>query len=154
MQDCRSRPSYRSSMVSCSMRRNLKERNADIKLILSLRGCTSHSAQLWSVIEVESQTDGATSSGINRLTRNMQFGLPLISDAFRYASTPSCSCMPHLTKLQSSSISDAEAVAMSRYLVQNDGLFLGSSSACNLVACIKLAKKMGWKDGQRIVTIL
>lgn len=49
---------------------------------------------------------------------------------------------------------DAEAVAMSRYLVENDGLFLGSSSACNLVACVKLAKKMNWKEGQRIVTIL
>lgn len=51
-------------------------------------------------------------------------------------------------------VSDAEAVAMSRYLVQNDGLFLGSSSACNVVACIKLAKKMGWSNGQRLVTIL
>lgn len=72
--------------------------------------------------------------GINRLTHNMELGLPVISDAFR--------------------VTDAEAVAMSRYLVQNDGLFLGSSSACNLVACIKLARKMGWSDGQRIVTIL
>lgn len=43
---------------------------------------------------------------------------------------------------------------MSRYLVHNDGLFLGSSSACNLVACVKLVKKMGWNNGQRIVTIL
>ena len=43
---------------------------------------------------------------------------------------------------------------MSRYLVQHDGLFLGSSSACNLVACVKLARKNGWKDGQRLVTIL
>lgn len=43
---------------------------------------------------------------------------------------------------------------MSRYLVKHDGLFLGSSSACNLVASIKLAKKMGWENGQRIVTIL
>jgi len=43
---------------------------------------------------------------------------------------------------------------MSRYLVQHDGLFLGSSSACNLVACIKLARKMAWKDGQTIVTVL
>lgn len=43
---------------------------------------------------------------------------------------------------------------MSRYLVHNDGLFLGSSSACNLVACVKLARQMGWKDGQKIVTIL
>ena len=50
------------------------------------------------VIEVESQTNGTISSGINRLTRNMQFGLPLISDAFRYASNPSFSYMPHLTK--------------------------------------------------------
>ena len=43
---------------------------------------------------------------------------------------------------------------MSRYLVHHDGLFLGSSSACNLVTCVKLAKKMGWREGQRIVTIL
>lgn len=43
---------------------------------------------------------------------------------------------------------------MSRYLVQNDGLFLGSSSACNVVACIKLVKKMGWSNGERLVTIL
>ena len=43
---------------------------------------------------------------------------------------------------------------MSRYLVKNDGLFLGSSSACNLVACVKLVKKMGWKDGKTVVTIL
>jgi len=43
---------------------------------------------------------------------------------------------------------------MSRYLVQNDGLFLGSSSACNLVTCVKLVRKLGWKGGQTIVTIL
>ncbi|KAG7442961.1 PALP-domain-containing protein [Guyanagaster necrorhizus] len=72
--------------------------------------------------------------GINRLTKNIELALPIIDDAFR--------------------ITDAEAVSMSRYLVQNDGLFLGSSSACNLVACIKLAKKMGWKEGQTIVTVL
>ena len=52
------------------------------------------------------------------------------------------------------SVTDAEAVAMSRYLVHHDGLFLGSSSACNLVACIKLVKKLGWSNGQRIVTVL
>jgi len=72
--------------------------------------------------------------GINRVTNNIELALPIIDDAFR--------------------ITDAEAVSMSRYLVQNDGLFLGSSSACNLVACIKLTRKMGWKDGQAIVTIL
>ncbi|KAJ3557887.1 hypothetical protein NM688_g1228 [Phlebia brevispora] len=72
--------------------------------------------------------------GINRLTHNMELGLDIISDAFR--------------------VLDEEAVAMSRYLVHHDGLFLGSSSACNLVACIKLVKKMGWHSGERVVTIL
>ncbi|THH29041.1 hypothetical protein EUX98_g5141 [Antrodiella citrinella] len=72
--------------------------------------------------------------GINRLTHNFELGLDIIDDAFR--------------------VTDAEAVAMSRYLVENDGLFLGSSSACNLVACVKFVKQMGWKDGERVVTIL
>ncbi|TFK74296.1 PALP-domain-containing protein [Pluteus cervinus] len=72
--------------------------------------------------------------GINRLTKNVELALPIISEAFR--------------------ITDEEAVAMSRYLVKHDGLFLGSSSACNLIACIKLVKKMGWKEGQRVATIL
>ena len=51
-------------------------------------------------------------------------------------------------------VTDAEAVAMSRYIVKHDGLFLGSSSACNLVACVKLAKQKGWTKGQTVVTIL
>ncbi|KAF8635941.1 hypothetical protein AX15_000112 [Amanita polypyramis BW_CC] len=72
--------------------------------------------------------------GINRVTNNIELALPIIDDAFR--------------------ITDAEAVSMSRYLVKHDGLFLGSSSACNLVACVKLIKRMGWKEGRTIVTIL
>ncbi|KAJ3824122.1 tryptophan synthase beta subunit-like PLP-dependent enzyme [Lentinula raphanica] len=72
--------------------------------------------------------------GNNRITDNISLALPIIDDAFR--------------------ITDAEAVAMSRYLVQHDGLFLGSSSACNLFACIKLARQMDWKEGKTIVTIL
>ncbi|KAF7357866.1 PALP-domain-containing protein [Mycena venus] len=72
--------------------------------------------------------------GLNRLTQNIELALPVIDDAFR--------------------ITDPEAVAMARYLVQHDGLFVGSSSACNLVACIRLVKKMGWHSGERIVTVL
>ncbi|KAH6914416.1 tryptophan synthase beta subunit-like PLP-dependent enzyme [Coprinopsis sp. MPI-PUGE-AT-0042] len=73
--------------------------------------------------------------GINRLTHNFELALPILDDAFR--------------------IIDAEAVAMSRYLVKHDGLFLGSSSACNVTACVKLVKKMGWEgSGKKIVTIL
>jgi cysteine synthase A len=53
------------------------------------------------------------------------------------------------------SVTDEEAVAMSRHLVSKDGLFLGSSSACNLVACVKLIHARKWKgSGKRVVTIL
>lgn len=41
---------------------------------------------------------------------------------------------------------------MSRYLVEQDGLFLGSSSAVNLVAAVKLSKSL--PKGSVIVTIL
>jgi cysteine synthase A len=43
---------------------------------------------------------------------------------------------------------------MARFLVQRDGLFLGSSSAVNLVGCVKLVRKMGWSKGEKIVTVL
>ncbi|KAJ7354610.1 PALP-domain-containing protein [Mycena albidolilacea] len=72
--------------------------------------------------------------GLNRLTQNIELALPIIDDAFR--------------------ITDPEAVAMARYLVKHDGLFIGSSSACNLVACVRLVKKMGWHSGERIVTVI
>lgn len=72
--------------------------------------------------------------GINRLTRNFEMALGFIDDAIR--------------------VTDKEAVAMSRYLVQNDGLFLGSSSACNLVACVKVAKFLGRDSGRVVATIL
>jgi len=83
--------------------------------------------------------------GLNRITNNISLALPFVDDAFR--------------------VTDSEAVSMSRYLVKHDGLFLGSSSACNLVACVKLIKAMDWgyadpyrnEDGEGkkvVVTIL
>lgn len=50
------------------------------------------------------------------------------------------------------SVNDIEAVSMSRYIVKHDGLFLGSSSACNLVAAVRVAKTL--PQGSRVVTIL
>ena len=41
---------------------------------------------------------------------------------------------------------------MARFLVEKDGLFLGSSSAVNCFAAVKLAMELG--PGHRIVTIL
>ena len=39
-------------------------------------------------------------------------------------------------------VSDQEVIHMSRYLLQHEGLFLGSSSAVHLAACIKLAREL------------
>lgn len=87
--------------------------------------------------------------GINRLTANFEAGRSLITDAVR--------------------VSDDEALAMARFLVEKDGLFLGSSSAVNCmdhflplyeystnmypgVAALRTALKLG--PGHRVVTIL
>lgn len=72
--------------------------------------------------------------GLNRSTKNFEAGLDLIDDAIR--------------------VTDQEAVKMARYLVNQEGLFLGSSSAVNLVACVKLIKSLKVKKPLRIVCIL
>ncbi|CDZ98135.1 palp-domain-containing protein [Phaffia rhodozyma] len=72
--------------------------------------------------------------GINRITHNFELGQDLVDEAYR--------------------VTDAEAVAMSRHLVLQDGLFLGSSSACNLVACVRAVRDGLVPPGGRIVTIL
>lgn len=70
--------------------------------------------------------------GINRVTNNFEKGRLLIDDAIR--------------------VTDAQALAMARWLVERDGIFCGSSSAVNCVAATQLALKLG--PGHRIVTIL
>ncbi|KAF7140151.1 hypothetical protein RHSIM_Rhsim06G0228900 [Rhododendron simsii] len=68
--------------------------------------------------------------GINRLTQN--FMMAELDGAFRGT--------------------DMEAVEMSRFLLKNDGLFLGSSSAMNCVGAVRVAQSIG--PGHTIVTIL
>ncbi|XP_009602975.1 cysteine synthase 2 [Nicotiana tabacum] len=68
--------------------------------------------------------------GINRITEN--FKLAKLDGAFRGT--------------------DMETVEMSRYLLKNDGLFVGSSSAMNCVGAVRVAKALG--PGHTIVTIL
>eukprot|EP01026_Neomeris_dumetosa_P046211 TRINITY_DN3931_c0_g1_i1.p5 TRINITY_DN3931_c0_g1~~TRINITY_DN3931_c0_g1_i1.p5 ORF type:complete len:219 (+),score=26.75 TRINITY_DN3931_c0_g1_i1:2423-3079(+) len=68
--------------------------------------------------------------GINRITSN--FYMAQIGSAFRG--------------------SDIEAVLMSKWLLERDGLFVGSSAAMNCVGAVKLARKLG--PGHKIVTIL
>lgn len=70
--------------------------------------------------------------GLTRLTSNFSKGLEYIDDAIK--------------------VTDQEAVEMSRFLLRNEGLFLGSSSAVNLVAALKIARILG--EGHTIVTLL
>ncbi|CAI5704507.1 unnamed protein product [Peronospora effusa] len=68
--------------------------------------------------------------GIDRLTQN--FMLAKIDDAFK--------------------VTDQEMVEMSRFLLREEGIFVGSSSGLNCVAAVRAARKLG--PGHTIVTIL
>lgn len=70
--------------------------------------------------------------GINRVTANFEAGRELIDDAIK--------------------VEDEQALEMARWLVEKDGIFVGSSSAVNCIAAVKTAKKMG--PGNTVVTIL
>ena len=75
--------------------------------------------------------------GINRITKNNALVLE-----------------PEIAKAKLSGayqVTDAQAVAMSRWLCARDGVFLGSSSAVNLCAAVMLAKDLG--EGKVICTI-
>ncbi|KNC79125.1 hypothetical protein SARC_08474 [Sphaeroforma arctica JP610] len=68
--------------------------------------------------------------GINRLTNN--FKEAMVDSAFRGT--------------------DQEAVHMANYLLRNEGMYVGSSSAMNCVGAVKAARALG--PGSVIVTIL
>lgn len=70
--------------------------------------------------------------GLDRVSANFARALPLLDGAFP--------------------CSDAEAVAMARYILRHEGLFIGSSSALCLVGAVQAARALG--PGHRIVTLL
>ncbi|KAG0267665.1 hypothetical protein DFQ27_008445 [Actinomortierella ambigua] len=70
--------------------------------------------------------------GINRLTQNFGMADGFIDDAIR--------------------VTDQEAIDMAKFLVQQEGLFIGSSSAVNCVAAVRVARELG--PGHTIVTLL
>ncbi|PFH60553.1 hypothetical protein XA68_10796 [Ophiocordyceps unilateralis] len=79
--------------------------------------------------QVDSLVEGI---GINRVTHNLEAGRDLIDDAVR--------------------VSDDQACRMARWLVEHDGVFVGSSSAVNCVAAVAVA--MTLPPGSRVVTVL
>ena len=79
--------------------------------------------------QIDSLTEGI---GINRITENFKIALRHLDGSF--------------------SSTDREAIAMSRYILYRDGLFLGSGSSTNLVGAARLARLLG--PGHTIVTLL
>lgn len=70
--------------------------------------------------------------GINRITENFEVGRELIDDAVK--------------------VTDLQSLKMARWLVEKDGIFVGSSSAVNCVAAVVTALSL--PEGSRVVTIL
>lgn len=70
--------------------------------------------------------------GLNRLTENFSAGLEYVDDAIK--------------------VTDVEAMRMARWLVERDGIFVGSSSAVNVCAAVKWALANG--ANKKVVTVL
>ncbi|KAK1821090.1 Cysteine synthase 2 [Friedmanniomyces endolithicus] len=79
--------------------------------------------------QVDSVVEGV---GINRLTANFEAGMGLVDDAVK--------------------VTDEQAMRMARWVVQREGVFIGASSAVNLVAAARVGRDLG-KNG-RVVTII
>ncbi|KAM0335280.1 hypothetical protein ACHAQA_000325 [Verticillium albo-atrum] len=79
--------------------------------------------------QVDTMVEGI---GITRITENFEAGRELIDDAVK--------------------VTDEQACRMARWLVEKDGIFIGSSSAVNCTAAVVAAMKL--PEGSQVVTIL
>jgi cysteine synthase A len=70
--------------------------------------------------------------GLDRITACLNFGLDIVDDAFF--------------------VSDQDAVNMAHWILKNEGLFVGSSSAMNLVGAVLAAKQL--PENSVVVTIV
>uniref|UniRef100_A0A0D9VR92 cysteine synthase n=1 Tax=Leersia perrieri TaxID=77586 RepID=A0A0D9VR92_9ORYZ len=121
--------------------RYLKEKNANIKcFLMDPPGSGLFNKVTRGVMYTKEEAEGkrlknpfdtiTEGIGINRVTKN--FMMAELDGAYRGT--------------------DREAVEMSRFLLKNDGLFVGSSSAMNCVGAVRVARDLG--PGHTIVTIL
>lgn len=123
--------------------RYLKPRLPDVRIVLAdPQGSGLYNRIKYGVMFATTEKEGARRRsqvdtivegiGINRVTANFEAGRELIDDAIM--------------------VDDEQALAMARWLVEKDGIFVGSSSAVNCIAAVKVAQNLG--PGHRIVTIL
>ncbi|CEP23823.1 CYK2 [Cyberlindnera jadinii] len=69
--------------------------------------------------------------GLNRITHNFSIGEDYIDDSIK--------------------VTDEQALQMAKFLSVNDGLFIGSSTAINAVAVVKLCKETGIKNKNIVI---
>eukprot|EP00386_Alphamonas_edax_P004978 GDKI01015625.1.p1 GENE.GDKI01015625.1~~GDKI01015625.1.p1 ORF type:complete len:407 (-),score=93.79 GDKI01015625.1:257-1477(-) len=123
----------------------LKAHNPQVKVVLAdPQGSALHGRVKTGVLYTQEDAEGCRKKiifdtvtegiGLNRLTKNFSLGLPHIDDSFK--------------------VSDQEALEMSEFLLKNDGLFVGSSSAVNCCAIAKAVRGGVIKKGSVVVTIL
>ncbi|KAK3249268.1 hypothetical protein CYMTET_41298 [Cymbomonas tetramitiformis] len=121
--------------------RYLKEKDSSIRIYLvDPPGSSLHNKVARGVLYTRQEAEGhrlrnpddtvMEGIGLNRLTNN--FKEARIDASFQ--------------------ATDLEAVEMARFVLRNDGLFLGSSSAMNLVGAVKAAWELG--KGHTVVTVL
>lgn len=125
----------------------LKERVAGVKVVLAdPQGSGLYNKVKYGVMFSATEREGTRRRhqvdsivegiGVNRVTQNFEKGRSLVDDAIK--------------------VTDEQAMKMARWLVERDGMFVGSSSAVNVVAAVKtaLGAEMGRGSGKTIVTIL
>jgi cysteine synthase len=121
----------------------LKPRMPDLKIVIAdPQGSSLYNKIKYGVMFSSTEAEGTRRRhqvdsivegiGINRMTANFYAGMQLVDDAVK--------------------VSDAQALKMARWLVEKEGLFVGASSAVNLVAAAQFAKAL--PKGARIVTII
>jgi len=117
----------------------LKEKNSNVKVVLADPPGSSLANKVnFGVMYTNEEAEGfrlthpfdtiTEGTGLNRLTAN--FDKAKIDKAY--------------------TVSDEESLKMANFLIKNEGLFLGSSSAMMCVACVKAARDYG--PGKVIVT--
>ncbi|KAL9616567.1 MAG: hypothetical protein Q9160_008570 [Pyrenula sp. 1 TL-2023] len=123
--------------------RCLKERKRGVRVVLAdPQGSGAYNKVVHGVMFHDREREGTRRRhqtdtlvegiGLTRSTANFEAGRELIDDAVK--------------------VTDAQSMAMARWLVEKDGIFAGSSTAVNCFAAAKVALEGG--PGQTIVTLL
>lgn len=119
----------------------LKEKDPRIKTILAdPQGSCLHSRVKYGTLFSTQDKEGFKEKAPNR-TFVEGIGLMWLSDNFEQAIVD-----------DSFVVTDQEAYQVAMYVLRHDGMFIGSSSAINIGAALKIAKKFG--KGKTIVTLV